>query len=95
MSKKAKKLNQLISSKVKMGKNISESFAFILGTLINVTIGSILVWQCIQCVTKFVEKPQGTTVIMQLSKNVSFPVITICGLFPFNKSYLEEICRIR
>ena len=78
------------------------SFSFILGILINGSCFSFVVWQIIKCATKYyIEKPIVTSVKMELSKNLSFPAITICGNmdfdsdYRFNKSHLEDVCGIR
>ena len=55
--------------------------------------------------TKFLRHPQGTTISMENSSNVSFPAISVCGVFgkdnvtgyayQFNKTHLEKVCGIR
>ena len=54
--------------------------------------------------TKYIQKSQGTTVIMKKSANLSFPAITICGSFGkdidgndmgLNETYLQNVCGIR
>ena len=70
---------------------------------INVSCLSFAIWQTIQCLTKYVQKPQGTTVSMKKSANLSFPAISVCGSFGkfygqdigFNETYLQNVCGIR
>ena len=54
--------------------------------------------------TKYILKPQGTTVSMKNSANLSFPAISVCGSFGkdgygndlgFNETYLQNVCGIR
>ena len=54
--------------------------------------------------TKYIENPKGTEISMKKSANVSFPAITVCGLFGkaedgldirFNETYLQNVCGIR
>ena len=61
-----------------------------------------VVWQSLQCTTKYLQKPQGTEVSTQKAANFPYPAITICGRFQwnkrfsgFNKTYLENVCGIR
>ena len=64
-----------------------------------------VIWQTIKCMTKYVEKPKGTEISMKQSANVSFPAITVCGIFGkdekfgtdvgFNLTYLQNDCGIR
>ena len=63
-----------------------------------------VIWQTIQCMTKYIEKPKGTEISMKQSASVPFPVITVCGSYGkdedglgmgFNKTYLENVCGIR
>ena len=63
-----------------------------------------VIWQTIKCMTKYIEKPKGTEISMKQSANLSFPAITVCGLFGkdkagfdliFNETYLQNVCGIR
>ena len=67
---------------------------------------AFVIWQTIQCMTRYVQKPQGTIVTMEKSSNVPFPSITVCGSFTeklmggwtkrsLNKTYLKEVCDLR
>ena len=60
---------------------------------------AFVIWQIIECLTKYAEKPQGTRILMKKSSQVPFPNITICGIFGkflgyeklgFNYAYLHE-----
>ena len=62
------------------------------------------IWQTIQCMTKYIKKPKGTETSMELSSDLPFPAITICGSFGkdkygydlgFNSTYLKNVCGIR
>ena len=63
-----------------------------------------VIWQTIKCMIKFIEKPKGTEVSMKKSANLSFPAITVCGLFGkdvngddmgLNETYLRNVCGLR
>ena len=63
-----------------------------------------VIWQTIKCMIKFIEKPKGTEVSMKKSANLSFPAITVCGLFGkdvngddmgLNETYLQNVCGLR
>ena len=66
---------------------------------------AFVISQTLKCMTKFMQQPQGTTISMEKSSNVSFPDITVCGMFGkdnitgyryiFNKTHLEKGCGIR
>ena len=65
---------------------------------------AFVIWQTIKCMTKYIENPKGTEISMKKSANVSFPAITVCGLFGkaedgldirFNETYLQNVCGIR
>ena len=71
---------------------------------INVSCLVFVIWQTIQCVTKYIQKPQGTAVSMKKSANLSFPAISVCGSFGkyslgndmgLNETYLQSVCGIR
>ena len=63
-----------------------------------------VIWQTIQCMTKYIEKPKGTEMSIKLSKNLPFPAFTVCGSFGkhghgidkgINYTYLQDVCGIR
>ena len=70
---------------------------------INVSCLGFVIWQINQCMTKYIQKPQGTAVSMKKSANLSFPTISVCGSFGkdsgtemgLNETYLENVCGIR
>ena len=71
---------------------------------INGSCLGFVIWQTIQCMTKYIQKPQGTTVSMKKSANLSFPAISVCGSFGkrwngkdmgLNETYLQNVCGIR
>ena len=56
-----------------------------------------VIWQTIQCMKKYIEKPKATEMSMKLSTDLPFPAITVCGSFGkdmygydlgFNSTYL-------
>ena len=71
---------------------------------INGVCMGFVIWQTIKCMIKFIEKSKGTEVSMKKSANLSFPAITVCGLFGkdvngddmgLNETYLQNVCGIR
>ena len=76
----------------------------IFGTFINGTCLAFVIWQTIQCIAKYIDKPQGTAISMKKSANLPFPDVTICGSFGkdedghemgLNKTYLQNVCGLR
>ena len=76
----------------------------ILSVCVNILCFSYVFYQSIQCITKYVDGPQGTKVSLKKSADLLFPSITICGKFGednhedeyfFNKTLLEDVCNIR
>ena len=53
---------------------------------------AFVIWQIIECLTKYAEKPQGTRIQMKKSSQVPFPNITICK--GFNDTYIQDYCGI-
>ena len=83
---------------------MKEVFLATLKFLVNGMCIAFVIWQTIQCMTKYVRKPKGTIVTMEKSSEVPFPAITVCGSFGkdtyagilrFNKNHLENVCGIR
>ena len=71
---------------------------------INLSCLGFVIWQIIQCMTKYIQKPQGTSISMKKSASLSFPAISVCGLFGkdedkddmgLNETYLQNVCGIR
>ena len=91
--KKSKKLKKFFRSLTSLSFWIN---AFSLG---------FVVWQTIKCMTKYIEKPKGTEISMELSSDLpSFPAVTVCGSFGkdelgfdrgINFTYLQDVCGIR
>ena len=84
-------------------KNFFERFT-IISYWVNGFCLAFVIWQTIKCMTKYIEKPKGTEISMKQSANVSFPVITVCGLFGkdeygddmgLNETHLQNVCGIR
>ena len=76
-------------------------FFTILKFCVNGMCIAFVIWQIIECLTKYAEKPQGTRIEMKKSSQVPFPNITICGKFGkslkdfgFNNTYLQN-CGIK
>ena len=91
--------------KVSKGNNFKKSYQKFRSFLIFGSCLGFAIWQTIQCMTKYIQRPQGTTISMKKSANVSFPTISICGSFErknlvendlgLNEAYLKDVCRIR
>ena len=65
---------------------------------------AFVIWQTIQCMEKYIDKPQATKISMKKSGNLSFPAITICGSFGkdeygyewgLNITYLQSVCGLK
>ena len=65
---------------------------------------AFVIWQTIQCMAKYIEKPRGTAINLKKAANLSFPDVTICGSFGkdkygremgLNESYLQSVCGLR
>ena len=86
-------------------KQIKAVFFAILSFCINTFCFSYVIYQSIQCITKYVDGPQGTKVSLKKSADLLFPSITICGKFGkdnydvhdyfYNNTFLEDVCGIR
>ena len=89
--------------KVSKGNNFKKSYQKFRSFLIFGSCLGFAIWQTIQCMTKYIQKPQGSTVSMKKSANLSFPTISVCGSFGkdsgtemgLNETYLENVCGIR
>ena len=82
-------------------------WAFFFYSINGVCIAFVL-WQSIKCMTRYIQKPKGTTVSMAKSSQVvPFPAITVCGFFEpdylkmggqkprFNTTYVQDVCGLR
>ena len=86
-------------------KQIKAVFFAILSFCINTFCFSYVIYQSIQCITKYVDGPQGTKVSLKKSADLLFPSITICGKFGkdnydvhdyfYNNTFLGDVCGIR
>ena len=57
---------------------------------------AFVIWQTIQCIAKYIDKPQGTAISMKKSANLPFPDVTICGKeMRLNETYLQNVCGLR
>ena len=90
--------------KIRNRNKFKKSFRKLISYLITGSCLGLVIWQTIQCMTKYIQKSQGTTVSMKKSANLSFPAITICGSFGkdtdgndmgLNETYLQNVCGIR
>ena len=89
--------------KVSKGNNFKKSYQKFRSFLIFGSCLGFAIWQTIQCMTKYIQKPQGSTVSMKKSADLSFPTISVCGSFGkdsgkemgLNETYLENVCGIR
>ena len=75
-----------------------------LSNWINGACLAFVIWQTIQCMEKYIDKPQGTAISMKKSANLPFPDVTICGSFGkdeygnemgLNITYLQNVCGLR
>ena len=67
-------------------KAIFSIFSF----LITVSCLALVIWQTIKCVSKYIEKPQGTILSIENTAHLPFPAITICSYYGYNKEVLEK-----
>ena len=91
--------------KVSNGNIFKNSYQKFKSYLITGICLGFVIWQTIQCMTKYIQRPQGTTITMKKSANVSFPTISICGSFErknlvendlgLNETYLKDVCGFR
>ena len=47
-------------------------------TLLDILCICIIIWKIIPCIIKYLEKPQGTKISLELSQNHQFPTMTFC-----------------
>ena len=85
--------------KVRYRNKFKKPFQKFISYLITGSCLIFVTWQTIKCMTKYIQKPQGTTVSMKKSANLSFPAITVCGLSEndvgLNETYLQNVCGLR
>ena len=51
---------------------------------------AFVLWQSIQCATKYTEKHQGTKLTIENTAHLPFPAITICGYPAYNLKELKK-----
>ena len=51
---------------------------------------AFVLWQSIQCVTKYTEKDQGTKLSIENTAHLPFPAITICGYPVYNLAEIKK-----
>ena len=56
-------------------KTIFSLFTF----LISFACFVFVIWQSIKCLSRFTQKPQGTSLSIENTADLPFPAITICG----------------
>ena len=90
--------------KVRYRNKFKKPFQKFISYLITGSCLIFVTWQTIKCMTKYIKKPQGTTVSMKKSANLSFPDVTICGSYGkdedgdemgFNITHLQNVCGVR
>ena len=89
--------------KVHNRNKFKKSFKEFISYLITGSCLGFVIWQTFQCMIKYIQKPQGSTVSMKKSADLSFPTISVCGSFGkdsgkemgLNETYLENVCGIR
>ena len=58
-----------------------------------------VIWEIIECIKTYNDKPIGTRMSLEKSADIIFPIFTVCPKFGtkshFNQSHLEGICDIR
>ena len=53
-----------------------------------------VLWQSVQCIEKYIEKPQGTRLLLQhISEIQQFPAITICPYYLYHKYDEDHLIR--
>ena len=58
---------------------------------------AIVLWQCVQCIDKYIAKQQGTKLSLQHTSKINqFPAITICAAWSdtYDKDHLKK-CGLR
>lgn len=82
----------MVSMKKPRKKVVSKRKAIfsLISFLITISCLALVIWQTIKCFTKYIEKPQGTTLSIENTAHLPFPVITICSYSGYNKEELEK-----
>ena len=84
------------------GRNLKKSFETNFERIFEWCLGFVI-WQTIQCIKNYIDKPIGTKLSIKKSADLPFPAITVCGKFGvnlfgfghhFNETYLKKNCGI-
>ena len=56
---------------------------------------TFVLWQSVQCIEKYIEKPQGTKLSLKHTSEIQqFPAITICSAYGYDNETLQR-CGLR
>ena len=70
--------------------NKRETLLSILSFTINLTCFVFVMWQIINCATRYFQKPRGTTTSYEKSTDLPFPAITVCSSNFYNENGLKK-----
>ena len=62
----------------------------ILSFTINLTCFVFVMWQIVNCATRYFQKPRGTTTSYEKTTDLPFPAITICSSNSYNENGLKK-----
>ena len=62
----------------------------ILSFTINLTCFVFVMWQIVNCATRYFQKPRGTTTSYEKTTDLPFPAITVCGSNSYNENGLKK-----
>ena len=63
--------------------------------LITIACFAFVFWQSLQCIQKYIAKPQGTKLSLHSASQIhEFPTMTICAYHPYDEDHLK-ICGVR
>ena len=65
-----------------------ETLLSILSFAINLSCFVFVMWQIVNCATRYFQKPKGTTMSYEKTTDLPFPAITVCG--PHDSIYNEK-----
>ena len=91
-------LSQSSKHRRRGGLNVKSVIKTFIYFLVFLTCFAFVSWQCVQCIEKYIEKPQGTKLSLQQTSEIQqFPAITICAnalIHRYDKQYLQK-CGLR
>ena len=62
---------------------------------ITIACFTFVLWQSVQCIQKYIAKPQGTKLSLHSTSQIhEFPAMTICSSHPYDKDHLKR-CGLR